>query len=512
MVEPLLRLRGITKRFGPTQALRGVDLDLVPGQAVAVIGENGAGKSTLVKTLTGVYTPDAGEILLDGRPRRFACTQDAQAAGIAAVHQETVVFDALSAAENIFIGRPPTKRVMGLRAVDWPRMAREAQQWLDVVGAQFSAHTPARELGIAQRHQVEIARALSMQARVLILDEPTAALSRAEIQEVHALVDRLKAQGVAVLFITHKFDELFAVCDRYTVLRDGASVGSGDMATAREAELVRLMVGRDVDHIYPPRQRAAGDLAMRVRGLSHPTEFAELSFEVRRGEVLGFYGLVGAGRTEAMLALVGLKPGATAAVEIEGRPVDLRDPAQAIAAGLAYVPEDRRHQGALLDFSVGANLTLPALAGPRHAWHGRLSNGPWLSAVRERGFAQALIERLRIKAASQDVAMASLSGGNQQKVVIAKWLGLQPRVVILDEPTKGIDVGAKQAVYELIEEMVQQGLAVILVSSELPEAMNLADRVLVMRRGRIVAEFAHGAPAEAIVAAASGVVPEAQPC
>jgi rhamnose transport system ATP-binding protein len=250
-------------------------------------------------------------------------------------------------------------------------------------------------------------------------------------------------------------------------------------------------------------------VALRVAGLSHPTEFAGLSFEVRRGEVLAFYGLVGAGRTEAMLALLGLKPGATADVTIDGRAVDLHDPAQAIAAGLAYVPEDRRGQGALLDFPVGANLTLPALAGPRHAWHGKLSRGPWLSARREGAFAKGLIDRLRIKAASAEVPVASLSGGNQQKVVIAKWLGLQPRVVILDEPTKGIDVGAKQAVYGLIEDMVRQGLAVILVSSELPEAMNLADRVLVMRRGRIVAEFAHGASAEAIAAAASGIVAQA---
>jgi rhamnose transport system ATP-binding protein len=505
----MLHLHGIEKRFGPTQALRGVDLDLVPGQALALVGENGAGKSTLVKTLTGVHAPDAGEIRLDGRAVRFARAHDAQAAGIVAVHQETVVFDALSAAENIFIGRPPTRGPAGLRVVDWRRMEREAQGWLDAAGAQFSARTPARDLGIAQRHQLEIARALSVNARVVILDEPTAALSRHEIQGVFRIVERLKAQGVAVLFISHKFDELFAVCDRYVVLRDGASVGSGEMRSADEGELVRLMVGRAVDNIYPPRRRTPGEVALRVAGLSHPTEFAGLSFEVRRGEVLAFYGLVGAGRTEAMLALLGLKPGATADVTIDGRAVDLHDPAQAIAAGLAYVPEDRRGQGALLDFPVGANLTLPALAGPRHAWHGKLSRGPWLSARREGAFAKGLIDRLRIKASSAEVPVGSLSGGNQQKVVIAKWLGLQPRVVILDEPTKGIDVGAKQAVYGLIEDMVRQGLAVILVSSELPEAMNLADRVLVMRRGRIVAEFAHGASAEAIAAAASGMLAQA---
>ncbi|MEO6278004.1 sugar ABC transporter ATP-binding protein [Roseateles sp.] len=509
MPEALLQLRGIEKRFGPTHALRGVDLDLVPGQALALIGENGAGKSTLVKTLTGVHAPDAGEIRLDGRVVSFSRAQDAQAAGIVAVHQEAVVFDELSAAENIFIGRPPTQGPPGLRVVDWRRMEREAQGWLDAVGAQFPARTLVKDLGIAQRHLIEIARALSVQARVVILDEPTAALSRHEIQDIFRIVNRLKAQGVAVLFISHKFDELFAVCDRYVVLRDGASVGSGDMASADESELVRLMVGRAVDNIYPPRHRTPGEVAMRVTGLSHPTEFEALSFEVRRGEVLAFYGLVGAGRTEAMLALVGLNPDAKAQVEIDGRAVDLHDPAQAIAAGLAYVPEDRRSQGALLDFSVGANLTLPALAGPRHAWHGKLSRGPWLSAVRERGFAKGLMDRLRIKAASEAVTVGSLSGGNQQKVVIAKWLGLNPRVVILDEPTKGIDVGAKQAVYGLIEDMVRQGLAVILVSSELPEAMNLADRLIVMRRGRIVAEFEHGAAAEAIVTAASGVAVEA---
>ncbi|RZL37482.1 MAG: sugar ABC transporter ATP-binding protein [Rubrivivax sp.] len=501
----MLQLRGITKRFGPTHALRGIDLDLLPGEARALIGENGAGKSTLVKVLTGVHAPDAGEILLDGRPVRFARTQDAQAAGIAAVHQETVVFDELSAAENIFIGRPPTRRMAGLRIVDWQRMQSEAQGWLDAVGATFPARTPTKQLSIAQRHQIEIARALSMQARVVIFDEPTAALSRAEIDDIYRLVRRLKSQGVAVLFISHKFDELFAVCDRYVVLRDGASVGAGSMASAEEPELVKLMVGRAVEQIYPPRHRTPGDVALRVTALSHPTEFADLSFQVRRGEVLAFYGLVGAGRTEAMLALMGLKPEATAAVEIAGRAVDLQDPAQAVAAGLAYVPEDRRGQGALLGFSVRANLTLPALAGPRHGWHGKLSRGPWLSAVREHAFATGLIDRLRIKAASDEVPVGSLSGGNQQKVVIAKWLGLHPRVVILDEPTKGIDIGAKQAVYGLIEDMVRQGLAVILVSSELPEAMNLADRLIVMRRGRIAAEFEHGAPAEAIVAAASGV-------
>ena len=503
---PLLSLRGVHKRFGPTHALRGVDLDLVPGEVLALIGENGAGKSTLVKILTGVYPPDAGEIRLAGQVLRCDRAQDARVAGIVAVHQETVMFDELSAAENIFIGRQPMRGWPGLKRIDWAAMNRDAQRVLDQVGAGFAATTPVRELSLAQRHLIEIARALSQQAKVVILDEPTAALSQAEIRDFYGIVRGLKAQGVAVLFITHKFDELFAVCDRYLVLRDGASVGAGTMDQADEAGLVRLMAGRAIDQIYPSVRSVPGEVVLQVRGLSHPTEFDQLNFDVRRGEILGFYGLVGAGRSEAMLALMGLNPQARGDVTVEGRRISVREPADAIAAGLAYVPEERQCQGTVLSFSVRHNMSLAALAGPRHGLHGRMSRGPWLSALRESEFAQAMIDRLSIKTASQDTPLAGLSGGNQQKVVIAKWLGLNPRIVILDEPTKGIDVGAKQAVYRLIADMVEQGLAVILVSSELPEVMSLAHRVIVMRRGRQVHEFAQGhADAEAIVAAASGL-------
>ncbi|MEY8877224.1 MAG: sugar ABC transporter ATP-binding protein [Leptothrix sp. (in: b-proteobacteria)] len=504
--QALLTLRGIHKRFGPTHALRGVDLDLVPGQVLALIGENGAGKSTLVKTLTGVHQPDAGEIRLNGQPVRFLFTQDAQAAGVVAVHQETVMFEELSAAENIFIGRQPMKGPAWLRVIDWPRMNREAQAALDQVGAGFAATTPVRQLSLAQRHLIEIARALSQKARVVILDEPTAALSQAEIRDFYGIVRGLKAQGVAVLFITHKFDEIMAVCDRYVVLRDGASVGAGAIADADEQQLVKLMAGRAIDQIYPHITSQPGETVLSVKGLSHPTEFADLSFELKRGEILGFYGLVGAGRSEAMLALMGLNPAAHGEVRIKGRPIDIRRPGDAIAAGLAYVPEERQRQGGILSFSVRHNISLAGLAGPQTGLSGQLSRGPWLSPERESSLAARMIERLRIKTASQDTPLAGLSGGNQQKVVIAKWLGLNPRIVILDEPTKGIDVGAKQAVYQLIAEMVAEGLAVILVSSELPEVMHLAHRVVVLRRGRQVGEFAQGqADAETIVAAASGL-------
>lgn len=505
-IQPLLTLRGAHKRFGPTHALRGVDLDLVPGEVLALIGENGAGKSTLVKLLTGVHAPDEGELCLHGKALRFQRAKDAEAAGIVAVHQETVMFDELSAAENIFIGRQPMRGWPGLKAIDWATMNREAQQVLDQVGAGFLSTTPVGELSLAQRHLIEIARALSQQASVVILDEPTAALSQAEIRDFYGIVRGLKAQGVAVLFITHKFDELFAVCDRYVVLRDGASVGTGRMADVDESSLVRLMAGRAIDQIYPEVASVAGDVALQVRGLSHPTEFDDVNFEVRKGEILGFYGLVGAGRSEVMLALMGLNPQAHGSVTIDGKSIDIREPADAIAAGLAYVPEERQRQGAVLPFSVRHNMSLAALAGPLHALHGKLSSGWWLSKRLESEFAQRMIDRLAIKTASQETPLSALSGGNQQKVVIAKWLGLNPRIVILDEPTKGIDVGAKQAVYKLIAEMVGQGLAVILVSSELPEVMHLAHRVIVMRRGRQVCEFARGeADAEDVVAAASGL-------
>ncbi|MDR7296313.1 rhamnose transport system ATP-binding protein [Pelomonas aquatica] len=502
----MLSLRGIHKRFGPTHALRGVDLELWPGRALALIGENGAGKSTLVKVLTGVHPPDSGELLLDGRPLRLHDTHAAQAAGIVAVHQETVMFEALTAAENIFIGRQPMRGPAGLQVVDWAAMNRLAQAALDEVGAGFDAATPVRQLSLAQRHLVEIARALSQRARVVILDEPTAALSQAEIRDFYGLVRGLLDRGVAVLFVSHKFDELFAVCDSYVVLRDGASVGAGRMQDTSEPELLRLMAGRSIEQVYPHIDTQPGATVLEVRDLSHPTEFDGISFALRRGEILGFYGLVGAGRSEVMLGLMGLKPLARGSILVDGQERRIRDAADAIALGLAYVPEERQRQGGILDFSVRHNLSLAALAGPRHAVAGRFSRGPWLSALRESAFAQGLIDRLKIRTASQDTPLSGLSGGNQQKAIIGKWLGLAPRVVILDEPTKGIDVGAKQAVYQLVAELVAQGLAVILVSSELHEVMHLAHRVVVMRQGRQVAEFQRGeADAEALVAAASGL-------
>lgn len=491
MTTPVLSLRGATKRFPGVVALDDVSFDLAAGSVTALIGENGAGKSTIVKILTGLYTPDAGGIEIEGRPVTFTSARNAWDAGIVAIHQETVMFDELSVAENVFMGHMP-----GGRLVDWREMRSRTQTLLTRIDADFEADTPLKALSVAQKHMVEVARALSHDARVVIMDEPTAALSAHEIDELFRLVDQLKAEGRAILFISHKFDEILRVSDRWVCLRDGQRAGEGLTADATEAALVRLMVGRPVDQVFPKRDIARGEVVLEVEGLSHPTEFAEVSFDLRRGEILAFYGLVGAGRSEAMQALFGLTP-ATGSVRLNGAPQTLRTAGDAIAAGFAYVPEDRQVQGAALSLGIRANTTLASLAD--HV------KGLFLSRASETEATARLGKRLDLRAAHYEAQVGDLSGGNQQKVVIAKWLATRPKVVILDEPTKGIDVGSKAAVHDFIGELAEDGLAVILVTSELPEAMGLADRLIVMHEGRIVGRFDRGAwSAEAIVAAATG--------
>ena len=490
----LLSLQNIKKTFGGIRALRGVSLTLDAGEVLALVGENGVGKSTLVKVLTGIYHPEEGRIVVRGNELTFEDAHAAGRAGIAAVHQETAMFDELTAAENIYMGRQPMRK----GSIDWETMNASAQKILTDIGAPFDARALVRSLGPAERHLVEIARALSQDASVVILDEPTAALSRQEINDFYGIVRRLKEQGKGIIFITHKFDEIFSLADRYLVLRDGASVGEGRIAEADEQSLVRLMVGRDLEHVYPQMPAASAQELLKVEHLSHPTEFDDINFTLNKGEVLGFYGLVGAGRSEAMLALFGLKANTTGSFTLDGKPLVIRGPEDAINIGISYVPEERQRQGAILSFSVRENLTLAAL--------GRQLRGPWLRPAEERAMTGAAIDKLKIKTDGTEQVISGLSGGNQQKVVIAKWLGTDPRIVILDEPTKGIDVGAKSAVYQLIAEMVSAGLSVILVSSELPEVMHLAHRVIVMHRGHQVAEFKQGeASAEDIVTAASGL-------
>jgi len=494
-IAPVLSLRGISKRFPGVRALNDVQLDLFPGRVTALIGENGAGKSTIVKILTGIYQPDEGTISVDGREIRFPTAQAASVAGVTAIHQETVLFDELTIAENIFIGHAPRGR-FGL--IDRTQMVEEARRLLTSIGADLDPKVRLRDLGIASKHLVAIARALSIDARVVIMDEPTAALSHKEIHELYELVEKLKAQGKAILFISHKFDEIFRIADHYTVFRDGQFVGEGEMSGVNETQLVQMMVGRSVDQIFPKRPAAIGEPVLTVAGYCHPTEFDEIGFTLHRGEILGFYGLVGAGRSEVMQSLFGITKPSKGACRVEGQVRVIRSTAEAVEAGIVYVPEDRGRQGTVKGLPIFQNITLPSL--------GRTSRSGFLRLAEEFALAREYTQRLDLRAASLDQDVGLLSGGNQQKVVIAKWLATRPRVIILDEPTKGIDIGSKAAVHAFMSELAAQGLAVIMVSSEIPEVLGMSDRVIVMREGRIAAEFAgKSMTPENLVRAAVGI-------
>jgi len=495
---PLLVMEGISKGFPGVQALADVDLTLYPGTVTALVGENGAGKSTLVKVLTGIYRPDSGRITLAGKAFAVSSAEAAMRAGITAIHQETVLFDELSVAENIFLGQQITSR-FGL--LDWSAMRRRASEILESLESDIDPDKRLKELGIAQKHLVAIARALSVDAQIVIMDEPTAALSYREVEELYQIIERLRDDGKAILFISHKFEEIFRIADRYSVLRDGRVVGDGRVAVADADALIALMVGRKVEQIFPKRPVAQGESVFAVESLSHPTEFADISFDLRSGEILGFYGLIGSGRTELMQALFGITRPSAGTVRLAGQALTMRHPADAIRLGIVYVPEERAAQGAVLPLPIFQNITLPQLS--RTARHG------FLDLAREYALAGEYAERLDLRAASLSQPVGTLSGGNQQKVVIGKWLATTPKVIILDEPTKGIDVGSKAAVHDFMGELVAAGLAVIMVSSDLPEILGMSDRVVVMREGRIAGVFEREAmSAEALVRAATGNIAE----
>jgi len=481
-VPPLLTLSGLHKSFGGVRALAGVDLELHRGSITALLGENGAGKSTLVKILSGVHQPDAGAIHFDGVATRIPTPTDARDLGIGVVHQECLVFEHLTVAENLFVNAHP--RRAGL--VDWDTVQRRAQAVLDELGADFGARTSVASLSIAQKHVVQIARALVNDSRVLILDEPTASLSQRECAELFRIARKLRDAGCALLFITHRFEEIFELADRYAVFRDGVSVGAGALGTTGRDELIRLMVGRPVEQLFPKQAVQPGEILLRVENLGRAGEFEDISFTLRRGEILGIYGLVGAGRSELAQVLFGAERAHAGSI------------GGSLAGGvdIALVPEDRQSQGSILPFSIAANIALPNLA--------TLAPRGWLRSRSERALAQHWIDALAIKAEGPAQAVQSLSGGNQQKVVLAKWLARKPAVLILDEPTKGIDVGAKAAVHQVMSEFAGAGHGVILISSELPEIIAMSDRVLVMRRGRLRGEFTRAdATPSALLRAAS---------
>ncbi|MBY3597768.1 sugar ABC transporter ATP-binding protein [Rhizobium bangladeshense] len=490
----ILEMRGISQIFPGVKALDNVSIALHPGTVTALIGENGAGKSTLVKILTGIYRPNEGEILVDGQPTSFASAQAAIDAGVTAIHQETVLFDELTVAENIFLGHAPRTR---LRTIDWQTMNSRSKTLLTALESNIDPTIRLKDLSIAQRHLVAIARALSIEARIVIMDEPTAALSRKEIDDLFRIVRGLKEQGKAILFISHKFDELYEIADDFVVFRDGRAVGRGKLKETPQDEIVRMMVGRDVENVFPKIEVAIGGPVLEVEKYSHRTEFRDISLTLRKGEILGIYGLIGAGRSELAQSLFGITKPLSGRLTLEGREISIHSPHDAIKAGIVYVPEERGRHGLALPMPIYQNMTLPSLA--------RTSRKGFLQAAEEFALAREYAERLDLRAAALSVPVGTLSGGNQQKVVIGKWLATMPKVIILDEPTKGIDIGSKAAVHGFISELAAEGLSIIMISSELPEIIGMSDRVLVMKEGLSAGLFERDQLSpEALVRAATG--------
>ncbi|MPW16593.1 ATP-binding cassette domain-containing protein [Paraburkholderia sp. CNPSo 3157] len=491
---PRLELRHASKSFGRVRALSDGELVLWPGEVHALLGENGAGKSTLVKILAGVHQPDTGELRIDGIERRFATPAEARDAGLAVIYQEPTLFFDLSIAENIFMGRQPVDR---FGRIQHDAMRREVDSLLASLGVDLRADRLVRGLSIADQQVIEIAKALSLNANVLIMDEPTAALSLPEVERLFAIVRKLRERDVAILFITHRLDEVFALTQHVTIMRDGAKVFDAPTSEMTTESVVAKMVGRDLETFYPKADVKPGDVRLSVRNLTRIGVFKDVSFDVRAGEIVALAGLVGAGRSEVARAIFGIDPIDSGDVHIVGKRLKTGNPAAAVRAGLALVPEDRRQQGLALELSIARNASMTVL--------GRLVRHGLISARSETQLATRWGTRLRLKASDPSAPVGTLSGGNQQKVVLGKWLATGPKVLIIDEPTRGIDVGAKAEVYGALSELVQEGMAVLMISSELPEVLGMADRVLVMHEGRISAEIARAdASEERIMSAALG--------
>ena len=491
--SPRAELRGISKRFAATQALDSVSLGLLPGEVHALVGENGAGKSTLVKILAGVYQPDSGTILLDGEPTQIHGPAHARSLGIAVVHQEPRLFPDLTVAENVFIGHAPAGP---FGTIDWGGTRRAAQALFRELDVRFDVGAPVRGLSMADQQLIEIAKSLSVDARVLILDEPTASLSAHEVERLFTIVRRLRDRGVAILFVSHRLDEVFALCDRATVFRDGKHVITTPTIELTTADLVRHMVGRAV-LLFPKVETPIGDVLLEVSGLTRVGAFRDVGFTVRSGEIVGFAGLVGAGRTEVARVLFGIDQRDGGEVRLGGRPVDFPSPSAAMHAGIAYLPEDRHQEGLVLDFTIAQNVTLPILP--------RLFPRLLIRASRERQVAHEYTEQFNVRMVGVDQLVGALSGGNQQKVVLAKWLASRPSILILDEPTRGIDIGAKVEVHRIISELAASGLGIILISSDLPEVLAMSDRILVLHEGRLTAEIPRQqATEERVMFAATG--------
>lgn len=470
----MIEMSGISKAFSGNVVLQDVQFSIADGEIHALMGENGAGKSTLMKILTGIYTRDAGEVKVDGQPVVFHSPKEAEAHGIAVIHQELNILPALTVAENLFLGNEKTYGATGI--LKTREMNKEATRILAKLGLDIDVRQLAGELSVGKQQIIEIAKAIASDAKYIIMDEPTAALTDREIQTLFTTINELKAKGISFVYISHRMEEIFAICDRITILRDGQYVGVRTIKETTFDEIVQMMVGRELGERFPERHAKIGEVKLEVKNLSCDRVCQNIHFSVRKGEVLGIAGLMGAGRTEVAQAIFGYRKKTSGELFIDGQKVSITNPIQAMNHKIAFVTEDRKTQGLVLDFSIKENMMLTNLE--------KISKVGVVNRTREEEICQGYIEQLRIRTSSANLAVSALSGGNQQKVVIAKWLGTEPEILILDEPTRGVDIGAKKEIYTIINELAKQGVAVIMISSELPEIIGMADRVLVMHEGK----------------------------
>ena len=484
-MENILELRNVSIAFPGVKALDGVHFDLKPGEIHALMGENGAGKSTFIKIITGVYHPDSGEIFLDGKPVSIKTPLDAQALGIAAIYQHITCFPDITVAENIFMGHEKTVRLPGTVRrgvfIDRKTMYREAQELLDRLSANFSSRREMGSLSVAQQQIVEIAKALSANARIIIMDEPTAPLSKYECENLYRITETLRGGGVSIIFISHRFEDMYRLADRVTVFRDGKYINTWDKANVVENEIVVSMVGREITQFFPKRDVVPGEEIFRVEGLCRTGFFRDVSFSVRRGEILALTGLVGAGRTEVCEAIYGITRCDSGTITLDGKKLTSRKPYDLIACGIGFLPEDRLKQGLVLRWEIAKNITLSSL--------NKFLRFKMVDRKKENREAGEIAGKLGVKAVSVHDKVSTLSGGNQQKIIVSKLLTGNLKLIILDEPTKGVDVGAKTAIYEIMNGLVKDGYGIIMVSSELPEVLGMSDRIVVMRDGRVAAAF-----------------------
>jgi len=469
-----IEMRGINKSFGSNQVLKDAGFFLKDGEVHALMGENGAGKSTLMKILTGVYTKDAGTILVDGQEVSYKSPQEAEKAGIVFIYQELNVLFDLTVEENLFMGKEITKK-FGI--CDKKAMRAKAQEVMDRMGVHIPVNAVMSDLSVGQQQMVEICKALMVDAKVLIMDEPTAALTQSETENLFKVVNSLREKGVSIVYISHRMEEIFELCDRITILRDGQYIDTKYIKDITMDDIVQMMIGREIGERYPKREAVIGDEVIRVEGLTHHKLFRDVSFSVRAGEVLGVSGLMGAGRTEIMQAIFGNLPVVSGKIFIEGKEVSIHNPRQAIAAGIGFITEDRKTEGLLLEKSIAENIEIANL--------GKVSNKSVLSKKKGAELVKRGIEEFRVKCFGPEHECGNLSGGNQQKVVLAKWIYTDPKILILDEPTRGVDIGAKKEIYSVINDMAAKGVAVIMVSSELPEVLGMSDRIMVVHEGHV---------------------------